>query len=490
MKKATFSYLVSCAVVIAGMGFLAFLVTCGGGGGGSSTSSGAGTGTVNTNISDPPTCKATYDHVWVTITRVRAHTSGSAGANDAGWVDLVDLRSNPRQIDLLNLDSTTCILTQLGSTSGILAGQYQQIRLILLSNNPAQGEVPPSSNVCGTGAFNCVVPVNGSPKTLQLSSEAQTGMKIPSGQIAGGKFTVPAGGSVDLNIDFDACSSIVPEANGMYRLKPVLHAAEVSLNNNSISGRVITIDSVTKLPVPIANAFVLLEERDHDNQNIDRVVAQKKTGSDGRFTFCFISAGTFDIVAATTNSTATYNATVTLSVPTGVNMGDIALVPEGGGTLPAEIRGQITTAAGNGAAAADISLSALQAANNSLIVTIPLFDGSTPNVSTISDAGCPSGTDCVIYTLYVPASNPQVGTFNPTGPTTYSPFPPPPVPPAPPSVDVHYWVNARAFVPGSDPPTSDCSPSSLPAIFDASTQVTVTAGNPTDKNFAFTGCTP
>jgi hypothetical protein len=474
MRRSTFFNFTTLATVIVGLLVLGSLVTCGGGGGGSSSGTGTATGTVNTNISDPPTCKATFDHVWVTITRVRAHISSSAGANDGGWVDLVDLRGAPRQIDLLNLDSTTCVLTQLGSTSGILAGQYQQIRLILLSNSPSTGEATPSSNQCGKSGYNCVVPAGRSAEVLNLSSEAQTGMKIPSGQIAGGKFTVPAGRSVDLNIDFDACSSIVRQGNGQYRLKPVLHAGEVTVNNNSISGRLI--DSGSKLP--IANAVVLVEERDRDNPNIDRVLMQKTAGSDGRFTFCFLTAGTYDIVAAATNPAATYNATVTLSVPTGTNMGDIPLVPETAGTQAAGIGGQITTSTGSVATQVDISLSALQAVGgtNPLIVTIPLFAGSTPNVTT--DA-CTSVTDCVGYTLFVPASNPQVGTFSATPPTSYTP---------PATGAVLYWVNARAFVPSSDPVTKDCSPSSLPTKFDSTTQITVSAGATFDHDLSFTGC--
>jgi len=405
---------------------------------------------------------------------VRAHTSGSAGASDGGWVELVDLRANPRQIDLLNLDSTTCVLTQLGSASGLPAGQYQQIRLILLSNSPAQGEAVPSSNQCGSGRYNCVVPAGGTAETLRLSSEARTGMKIPSGQISGGKFTVPAGGSVDLNIDFDACSSIVRQGNGQYRLKPVLHAAEVSVNLNSISGRVT--DGGTGLPV--ANAVVLVEARDPGNSNIDRVQMQKTTGPDGRFIFCPLSAGSYDLVAAATNSATTYGPTVTLAVPAGTNMGDVSLVAQGSGTAPAEISGQITTSTGGAATSADVTLSALQAVGggNPLIVTIPLFTGSTPNVTTET---CTGTTGCANYTLYVPAANPRVGTFSVTPPTSYSP---------PASGTVYYWVNARAFIPGSDPVTEDCSPSTYPPSFDSSTRITVSAGSVTSKPFAFSGC--
>jgi len=59
------------------------------------------------------------------------------------------------------------------------------------------------------------------PQPLQLSSESKTGIKIPSGQIAGGDFTVGSGEDKDLNIDFNACASVVVQGNGQYRLKPV-----------------------------------------------------------------------------------------------------------------------------------------------------------------------------------------------------------------------------------------------------------------------------
>ena len=71
------------------------------------------------------------------------------------------------------------------------------------------------------------------PYPLLLSSEAQTGIKIPSGQIAVGAFTIAAGQTKDLDIDFLTCVSIVQEGNGQYRLKPVLHAGEVSTTSVS-----------------------------------------------------------------------------------------------------------------------------------------------------------------------------------------------------------------------------------------------------------------
>jgi hypothetical protein len=286
-------------------------LSCGGDGGG-----GSSTGTVNTSISDPPTCQATFPHVWVTITRVRAHTSANAGEGDSGWSELLDLRNNPKQIDLMNLSQTDCLLTQLGSTSGISAGQYQQIRLYLLSNNAPANTPLQESNNCTTGnvfnGFNCVVTSDTEKHILELSSEAQTGIKIPSGQIAGGRFVVPAGKVVDLNIDFDACSSIVQQPNGQFRLKPVLHAAEVSLNN-SINGKVI--DSVTKSP--ISGAVVFLEQPDPAAAGIDRMIMQTLSKSDGTFVFCPVPAGKFDVVVDALVGNTAYSATVTFGVPSG-----------------------------------------------------------------------------------------------------------------------------------------------------------------------------
>jgi hypothetical protein len=465
MKRGNFWFGLGLAVLCLCGAILA--LSCGGGGGGSST------GTVNTSISDPPTCKTTFPNVWVTITRVRAHTSSSnAGENDSGWIDLLDLRDDPKQIDLMNLSQTDCLLTQLGSKSGIPAGQYQQIRLYLLSNNPPESTAKPDPNNCGVvNGFNCVVTSDYATHILELSSEAQTGIKIPSGQIAGGRFVVPAGEVVDLNIDFDACSSIVQQGSGQFRLKPVLHAAKISLTNPvKISGTVVDNESGD----PISGAILFLEKPDADG--IDRMIMQTLSKSDGTFVFCPVPSGYFDVVADALVDDTAYNATITFSVPSGTDMGNIPIIPEtGASTLPAEISGQITTTTGSAATQADISLSALQLADDTW-VTIPPLGSSTPNV--VTQAGfCPENTDCTGYILYVPASNPSVGTFAVNQSTNYS------VPAGPP---INYRVNARAFTiatPANPVSEPNCSSSSLEE------PVQVEAGvRYNDVDFGFTDC--
>ncbi|MGE5327153.1 MAG: DUF4382 domain-containing protein, partial [Deltaproteobacteria bacterium] len=250
MGSPKFPRLICYSVLAASLLGLGLFFSCGSNS--TSTSNGQSGGTVTTTITDPMGgCGLSADHVYVTITKVTANISADAGASDSGWRTLVDLSSAPKQIDLASLDTASCLLTQLGSTT-LPAGKYQQIRLYLLANNASQG---PSNNACsGVGGFNCVQPTDSSLQPLLLSSEAQTGIKIPSSQITSGGLTVSDGQAVDLNINFNAGCSLVREGNGKWRLKPVLHAGQVQTNNNALSGKVI--DSSTQNPIAGANVFL------------------------------------------------------------------------------------------------------------------------------------------------------------------------------------------------------------------------------------------
>src|SRR6266481_2386799 len=208
-RGGTFLLALVSLVAIAGI-----IVSCSGG---SSNNMVSGMGTVNVSISDPPSCmppNGQFTHVYVTVRSVQAHISTTADDNSSGWQELApQLASAPMQIDLFSKPQTTCILAQLGSAS-LPAGSYQQIRLLLVSNTTA-GSAGQSTNACAGSGFNCVVVEDSttppSIHELQLSSQANTGLKIPPGQIVGGPLQVTAGQSVDLNIDFNACASIVRE---------------------------------------------------------------------------------------------------------------------------------------------------------------------------------------------------------------------------------------------------------------------------------------
>jgi hypothetical protein len=440
------------------------LVSCGG----SSSNNSMQMATVQVSLSDPATCSAPqgpFSHVYVTVTDVRIHQSATASDTDSGWVDLAaGLAGSPVQVDLLGA-ATQCFLKMLGS-SEIQSGTYQQIRILLADNSTTV-----SGNQCGSTA-NCVVlasdPMN--PRPLQLSSESKSGIKIPPGQIAGGQFVIAPGESKDLDLDFNACSSIVHEGNGTFRLKPVLHAGEVA-QQAAITGTVI--DAATRAPIVGGNTVVALEQ--NDGSGVDRVLMETVADGNGAFSFCPVASGTYDLVIAAINGAGVaYAATVITGVPTSAALGKVPLTAA---LAPASILGTITSSNGMAGIPADLTLSALQSVmgnGGNLLVTIPLAaqSASTATLTTAPNMSCPANTDCVSYTLSVPAANPSVGTFNSSGDQS----------PAPPAAGtVGYTLDAIA---------TTCTPSHLQTNqTSTNAPLAVTSGmSVTAKTLAFTGC--
>jgi hypothetical protein len=464
-----------CLVILlsAMIGLVVWTAGCSGG-----SSSSTSMGMVTTSLTDPPTCAAPngpFTHVYVSISDVKIHQSAGAGPNDAGWVDLTpNLSSAPKQIDLLSLGGNGCVLAQLGATQEIQAGSYQQIRLYLAPNSAS---VTVAGNQCGAGTNNCVV-YNNITYPLNLSSESQTGIKIPSGQIAGGKFTVDAGQVRDLMINFDACASIVVQGNGKngFRLKPVLHAGEASLTSTSIAGQ---LTDTNGNPISGATGIVALEQT--DGSGVDRMIMQTTPDANGYFVFCPVPDGTYDVVAVIQTgsgvNTVAYAATVTSGVQPGDALGKIPMHQDSSNLQPGMIEGVVTTKGTSGAISEDVTLSALEAmtiGGNPVQVTVPLAVQQTSVLqeTTVSDASCPSGTDCVSYGFSLPATQPYLGAFS-SGGTSYAPI----------AGSVGYTVDALAFQPGSGS-TPTCSPSELTTALQAVTSGATTSAPEID----FTGC--
>ena len=375
--------------------------------------------------------------------------SSSAEGNGAGWVDLVDLTANPMQIDLLGGDSTQCILSVLGAVNALPAGNYQQIRLHLLANNPPGGTAVPSTNNCApdlTNIFNCVqlMDDSGPKQELLLSSQAQTGIKIPPGQIAGGGLMLEADQTADINISFNACLSIVEQGNGEFRLKPTLRAGEVS-TADTVAGTVVeVVDAManTTQPLPAGAVVQIFIEDTSDPQN-PKIIETIMADANGGFSLCPVPqpvpTGGFTVVAtaivpdpAAVGVTATYNATVIFGVQAGAAIGDIGLIKEADPSAPAQIDGVLTSTPNT--QLVPFSLFALQEVagpSGATKVIIPVFtlvdEGieSTSSVQTdpalmpavTCPAEAPAGSLCANYTLFTPASNPRVGnTGSPAGP--------------------------------------------------------------------------
>jgi hypothetical protein len=467
-------------------------------GSGSSMPMSTAMGTVNVSISDPPSCKTpngSFEHVYITVRSVQAHIDPNATDNSSGWQELApQLASQPMQIDLFSTAQTNCVLAQLGSAS-LPVGSYQQIRLLLVSNTLTANASAPSTNACAGNGYNCVVLADSSIHQLDLSSQANTGLKIPPGQIVGGPIQVSAGQTVDLNIDFNACASIIQEGNGQFRLKPTLTAGQISPNNSGISGQVV--DSVTKAPIA-GNVLVAIEQP--DSTGVDRIVMEAAADASGDFRFCPLPSGTFDIVAVAVGpNNLPYNATAVVNVPNGTTLNAIPLVAETGAPSPAILQGVVTAATSSGGATVDVTLSALQAISFTSTMTvnrqltIPLESiaatatssaiTSTGVISISTNTACPTGSpasaNCSAYTLVVPGSNPSVGVFSSSG-FSYA---------APAAGDVPFSVDAVAAVPLSGG-VADCTPPEKTTLLDINGMtLKVTAGTTTNvARIDFSGC--
>jgi hypothetical protein len=252
------------------------------------------------------------------------------------------------------------------------------------------------------------------------------------------------------------------------------------------------IDANTQLPIAGGKTIVAIETK--DSSGTDTIFMQATTDSAGSFNFCPLPAGmTFDVVAVAVNGAdVAYNATVTVGVPGGTNLGAIPLIPEGGPSPgPTAFHGSLTATTGAAPASVDVLVSAIQSAplgGTTLPVTIPAEATSTAdsgaNVSLDSATNCPpsppANVNCGPYTLIEPASNPSVGIFTAGKTTSYS---------APASGDVLYSIRANAFVPLSGGAV-DCTPASMTVNQDSSANPlrAVAGANVTPKEIDFTGC--
>ena len=245
------------------------LGACGGGG--------ADSGTLRFALTDAPACG--YDHVNVTIQKVRVHQSSTASDTDGGWSEVV---LNPAQrVDLLTL--TNGVLSELGQTP-LPTGHYTQMRLVLAANGSA---APLANSVVPTGSTNEVA--------LTTPSGQQTGLKMNV------DIDIAANKMADFVLDFNACKSVVPAgASGKYLLKPV-----VSVVPRYVSGVVGFVDAT------VANGSTMVSV-----QQGGVVVKATVPDSTGKFLLQPVAPGTYDLVVTAPGRATTAITGVTVATDT------------------------------------------------------------------------------------------------------------------------------------------------------------------------------
>jgi hypothetical protein len=299
---------------VAALALVASIIgACGGG----TDSGGTGAGTLRVALTDAPACG--YDHVYVTVERVRVHQSSTAADGDAGWAEVV--LPAPLRVDLLSL--TNGVLQELGQTP-LPAGRYTQLRLVLAPNGP--GNATPIANA------------------IRLTGDTEdTPLVTPSGQQSGLKMNVnidvAANQMVDAVLDFDACKSIVRAGNsGRWLLKPVIRVTP-----RYVSGVLGYVD--LSLVGPSTSVSL---------QQAGVVIRSTVPDATGRFLLQPVAPGTYDLVLSapgrvttvitgvpvTADTVLSLNtaaaALVSASSPNGVASGAITVTPAG--PLDAEVR--------------------------------------------------------------------------------------------------------------------------------------------------------
>ena len=360
----------------------ATLVACGGGG------SSASTGTLKLAMTDSPGCG--YDHVYVTVTKIRVHQSASATSTDSGWREITV--AAPQKIDLLSL--TNGALQELGQLP-LPAGRYEQVRLVLSSD-------PLANSLVLTGSNNEI--------ELRTPSAQQSGYKLQA------HFDVSGNQVADMVLDFDACKSIVRAGNsGNYNLKPVVAVTERL--TTQIEGYV----------DPAIASSVVVSTRDPAQQ-----LRATVPDSTGRFVIAYLPENTnYTVVVSGTGRTTAAVTGVPVSIGTGRTILNTSSAPIAPPVSPtAQVTGTVSNAASTLLTEASVnaqqSLSTLQAldvawgnvdpANAQYTLSLPLaaplaaaYAGQGGTLSFTADSATPG-----VYKVYGTAEGYTTQTTDPS----------------------------------------------------------------------------
>lgn len=223
----------------------------------SSNANSNGKGTVTASMTDSP---GTFTALNVQVVRIEAHKT-SVSDSTSGWVTICDSTVNVNIMDLTNGK------THLLGSNNIDAGTYNQIRLVLGTNNTV---------TMGKMTYPITIP-----------SGSQTGIKINT------NMTINPGENFNLLLDFNAAQSVHMTGNGKFMMKPVIHAVEVQTQGD-LSGTILPASAK-----PVVYAI----------NGQDTVSSAFADTTSGQFKIVGLTANTYNI-AFHSNSTAYKDTTV------------------------------------------------------------------------------------------------------------------------------------------------------------------------------------
>lgn len=328
------------------------LSSCGGGGAYSSSSDTQGT--LSIGLTDAPACG--FDHVNVTIRKVRINQSATAADTDAGWTDIT--LTPAMRVDLLTLTNGT--FTTLGQTP-LGAGHYSQIELVLAAND--------SSNPLA----NAVTPTGAAETALTTPSAQQSGLKLNA------DITINANQMADFLLDFNACKSVVHAGNsGKYLLKPVISVIPSYISG--VSGY---------LDASLANSGTLVSV-----QQAGAIVKSSVPDSTGKFMLEPVAPGTYDLVIAAPGHVT--------GVMTGVTVADQAITLLNSSTTTFNF-----TATADGSVGGTIT-----SPTTPVVATVDALQTLT-NGDVVDVWSTNADGDTGAYTLSLPATAPVVAAYAP-----------------------------------------------------------------------------
>ena len=228
-----------------------------------------GTGTLKIYLTDASgnykeNDSGTYLAVYITISKIEAHTTGDNDGDKGSWKPLKEWNEG-LLVNLKELEDRSMLLASLE----LEPNKYTQLRIFLSEDASLvlvgeEGQDGPTTETV----------------TLEIPSSANTGIKLNR------PFEIVAGGITKLTMDFDAEKSVVETGSRKYKLKPVIHVTsetyseeeELPEGSGSVSGSVSYDDGDSGL-IGVGGASVSLSGGEYI------FVYNTTTSGDGSFNF-------------------------------------------------------------------------------------------------------------------------------------------------------------------------------------------------------------